>query len=807
MKSQIINPETISRFKKESYLKNLSEDDFRDQVVRPVFTRIGYNDGRDLCGPTEKGKDAVFGEKNKLGQCEYIAVQTKRGNLNLSSKATQNIISAISQLETALKTPIPLIKEKKQVYPSKVILCASGKINEAARIHITSQIQDTRIHFLDSDDLIPLVDQHYPEFWLGIEAELLPYLRALQRLIEGDAPDPNSPHIASTILSGAAGDQTYVELNLYNTKVVQKKIHGKLYKTHEIDEFPLQDIFKKNKTLILLLGEAGFGKSTALYRLAYISTKNAIQTSEDYRIPVIIRAPEFASQTERSIIEYADYASRNLANTDKACILPRDLEDGRIILLIDAIDEIPNTQDRIKLVNELKDTHKRFPKSLIIATSRPYQNVLSMKELESFFRVNIHPISLRQAERMITQVQKKKSLVATDSKELLRRLDEVHGIELSPLLVTVFAATTDLSRKDIPANITELFKKFTETMLGRWDEEKGLSQQYHAPLKDFLLQKLAYRLHREGATSTSLSKIKETITDELAKRGHSADIDSITYELMYRSGLFRILGEKVEFRHHLLQEFFAGRGISDTRQINELIFDEWWSRSIVFYFGENPSEISRLTDIATSISATSAEALLQSARTIGLSLQACYLSSVNDKIDLWKWVVNALAESEKVVLDEFSKLSNSKDTPITDFILYYLSGRDGVALANLPDQFDTLKEWASTDRQLSRDRPDDSLSFWLVAALIEIGRLDLAQEIIESKTLTTENYLLACHLGSFLAKEVRATEENQIKHAEKITNILDNKIFHLKQKLLDEFGSQLLEVRHDEVHALPQKSK
>ena len=40
----------LSRFKKERYLLSLSEDAFRDEVVRPLFLRQGLGDGRDLCG-------------------------------------------------------------------------------------------------------------------------------------------------------------------------------------------------------------------------------------------------------------------------------------------------------------------------------------------------------------------------------------------------------------------------------------------------------------------------------------------------------------------------------------------------------------------------------------------------------------------------------------------------------------------------------------------------------------------------------------------------------------------------------------
>src|SRR2546423_1531959 len=51
---------TVSRFKKERYLKQLSEDEFRDRVVRPLLLLRGMKDGRDLCGPDEAGKDSIF---------------------------------------------------------------------------------------------------------------------------------------------------------------------------------------------------------------------------------------------------------------------------------------------------------------------------------------------------------------------------------------------------------------------------------------------------------------------------------------------------------------------------------------------------------------------------------------------------------------------------------------------------------------------------------------------------------------------------------------------------------------------------
>ena len=165
----------ISRNKKEAFLSELSEDEFRDRVVRTLYFRLGYGDGRELCGPLEKGKDTIFSEKSKLGHTDIVAVQTKKGNLNLASKASQNLESAIAKLRRALATSIPLLEAKKKVLPSRVHLCASGKINEHARHHIIETVQDPRIEFLDCDELIPLIDVYFPEIWLDIDSDIPPY--------------------------------------------------------------------------------------------------------------------------------------------------------------------------------------------------------------------------------------------------------------------------------------------------------------------------------------------------------------------------------------------------------------------------------------------------------------------------------------------------------------------------------------------------------------------------------------------------------------------------------------------------------
>src|SRR5262249_25564966 len=147
-------PEVIPQTRKQRFLLNMSEDKFRDVVVRPLFKKMKLRDGRDLCGPDEEGKDAAFLAKNQLGKWDLWVVQTKRGRLNMTSDARSNVLNAVTQLKMALQTTVTLVADKTELYPSKAILCASGGINKAARQHILKEVKDARLTIMDVDDLL-----------------------------------------------------------------------------------------------------------------------------------------------------------------------------------------------------------------------------------------------------------------------------------------------------------------------------------------------------------------------------------------------------------------------------------------------------------------------------------------------------------------------------------------------------------------------------------------------------------------------------------------------------------------------------
>ena len=255
--------------------------------------------------------------------------------------------------------------------------------------------------------------------------------------------------------------------------------------------------------------------------------------------------------------------------------------------------------------------------------------------------------------------------------------------------------------------------------------------------------------------------------------------------------MFRISGNEIQFQHHLLQEFFAGRGIADPDTVHQLIQDEWWKRAIVFFFGERADSIALLATSAKLTQGLEPSRLLEAATTIGLALQACYLSPVAEKLDVWKWLVEALEVCQGPAI---KAADIDGKYPLTSFFHYYLYVRDSVSLSHLRGNVAILSEWAK-EKVFVEDSSSETHMYWLIIGLIEAGDIVCAEELLKKFRPTNVRLLTAVHLGCHLAKEIRPLPDNEKEAAKRVCSELAQKIAPYAKMIINEMGSLLLEMR------------
>ncbi|GAF95353.1 unnamed protein product, partial [marine sediment metagenome] len=293
----------------------------------------------------------------------------------------------------------------------------------------------TQMRFMDANDLMPLIDRHYPELWYGIDADRFPYLRALQNSIL-QAADTISV-TASDDESGLRApitDDLYVQLSVF--KIVTKKVRRKREVTQEpvLREIPVKALLREKPRVIHIVGPAGSGKTTAIRRLAYTLAQKALSDASAPVIPILLKAKIIASNAD-SLLSHAMATAVSLSPSKKTCFSDDDLIKGNVLILIDALDEAP-AATRVSVVNRILRFHQNHPKCQVLLTSRDYTSILDRKEIQGLPRYNLTPFDIQKAQKLLKKVASGRMTTSHAAGELLRQLQDVHGIDLNPLLVT-----------------------------------------------------------------------------------------------------------------------------------------------------------------------------------------------------------------------------------------------------------------------------------------------------------------------------------------------------------------------------------
>jgi hypothetical protein len=140
------------------------------------------------------------------------------------------------------------------------------------------------------------------------------------------------------------------------------------------------------------------------------------------------------------------------------------------------------------------------------------------------------------------------------------------------------------------------------------------------------------------------------------------------------------------------------------------------------------------------------------------------------------------------------------ETPMLQFAGCYLYARDAVCCDVVGARESEIRKLVPAEGD---SRNAEASEFWQVVGLLECGRLDEAYTRIRGFRPDDPRMLLALYLGANVIQHVRASDREDRKRARAIAIYLAPKTEMLRKQIVEEFKSELLEIRKGRIESLP----
>lgn len=327
---------------------------------------------------------------------------------------------------------------------------------------------------------------------------------------------------------------------------------------------------------LALLAAPGGGKSTLIKRLAvaYADPARQGQVSDQLPqrdwLPLFFRCRELRGLARSSFTELLEALSQREPVRQHAlafrAVVDRALAEGRVLLLVDGLDEISDPGDRAAFVCTMRTALQAYPGTSIVVTSREagfrhvaahLAPVCTYATLSPFNADDIKRLCIAWHTEVVGDTEK----VRTDAEQLARtitRNDRIQRLAVNPLMLTTLLLVKRWVGS-LPTRRAVLYGKAVEVLLMTWNTEG------HEPIpEEEALPQLCY-----VASAMMIDKVERISRPRLAALIQEAR-QALPTELGYVKGTVEDFIHRVEDRSSLLM--MTGHDVEDGRLVEFLEF-------------------------------------------------------------------------------------------------------------------------------------------------------------------------------------------------------------------------------------------
>jgi len=162
-------PKTMNPREKKEILNNLNEKEFRQDLIIPLLSKMGYLAPIEYHGTNERGKDIICFEYDRLNEQRFLSVVAKTGDLTGNAATNSGLMTVVNQIQQAFDSPYEDLYNMRQVFINEVWVMTTGKIVSGAQDSVINTLRknnlDKQIRIIGDDRLIHLIDKHFSTYW------------------------------------------------------------------------------------------------------------------------------------------------------------------------------------------------------------------------------------------------------------------------------------------------------------------------------------------------------------------------------------------------------------------------------------------------------------------------------------------------------------------------------------------------------------------------------------------------------------------------------------------------------------------
>lgn len=526
-----------------------------EQLFRklPHVERVHYNQGNN-----EIGADFILYRYDPaLKRTTNIGVVVKKDKIGQNTTEVERQIKECFVPRKAVDTIEVQIRE--------VWVVSSQEISRNARDVLNKQYSDKKIEFIAAQDLAGMISEFLPDVFRHTSPVLKEYSDQLRLDLENQDS-------RSLIIPGMG--KFYIEPDIH---CIEFDPYGKQSGKTRVS--CLQDLLHRVSAGILSIIEApaGGGKSRIARELIrQLLDSDAFMTGK--LAPFYAHMKDYTSQVAQACTVRAQEIRSRLG------------ENTHVVAFLDGFDEI-NLDDAARqlIVQQLLQAATDENKISFVLLSRPLGHSKHLGAKTSIIDVyKIAPLKGPKAINFLAkvagQIDVKSRIIKDINKSLI-----VKALEGAPIAYILLGRLIAENQQDIPSNLTELYQKFTELVLGRWEIAKGLrSQQEYEVLIELLVWMASYMLDNK-LPELSRAEVTNWLQSFCAIRPIKVDVASLIDRVTGRNSILYARSEfdTFGFRHRAFAEFFYAKSMHRKGEVNITVevFSPYWINSYFFLAG------------------------------------------------------------------------------------------------------------------------------------------------------------------------------------------------------------------------------